>query len=135
MKGAIRWAGVGFAVLLVAMLAMGGASLVGANAFAGDKDSPGKAIVGNWEGTFQMPPGPVSVKMELRAEGDKIVGELMSPHGPWSITDVKLVDGKLNIEINAGERGKGFMQGVLTGDHLEGKYGFPPMAAGEFKMK
>jgi hypothetical protein len=122
MKGLVRWAGVGLAVLLAVMF---GHQAVG---------SPGKEIVGKWEGTFAMGKNDISVRLELRTDGSKIVGELETPHGPWAVTDAKSAGGKWSVEIHTPDNNIGMMEGVLKGDKFEGNYQFPPSTGGEFKL-
>jgi len=95
--------------------------------------APGKEILGHWEGTFVMGKSDIPVKLELRADGNKIVGELQTPHGPWAVTEAKFEDGKWNVEIH-GPENAGMMQGLLNGDKFEGNFQFPPNAGGDFKL-
>ena len=126
MKAMLRLAGVGLAVLLVTMFAQ--------QAVASPGGTPGKEIVGNWEGTFAMGKNDIHVRLELRADGNKIVGELATPHGPWSVTDAKFEGGKWNVEIHTPDNNIGMMQGVLNGNKFEGNYQFPPNTGGDFKL-
>ena len=125
-----RWKRVaaGLTMFLVAVLALGGPDAAIAN------DSEQKNLVGTWEGTFKMQSGGVSIEMVLRLEGGKIAGELKTPHGPWTVTDAKYVEGKWEILVRTSENGAGRLKGVLSGDKLEGNYEFPPMFGGAFTM-
>jgi len=125
MKAKHRWA-LSVVTLLLAMVFVQHAMAAGGGA-------PGKEIVGHWEGTLAMGKSDIPVKLELRADGNKIVGELQTPHGPWTVTDAKYEDGKWNVEIH-GPENAGMMQGVLNGDKFEGNYQFPPNAGGDFKL-
>jgi len=122
-------AAVGFVLLCVAALVLGTAAFAN-----GTANSPDRDIVGNWEGTMSVGSAQMPIRMELRADGKKIVGDLKTPHGPWPITDAKYADGKWNIEVRTPESGTGTMKGVLSGDKLEGNYDFPPNFSGEFKF-
>jgi len=124
MKAKHRWVLSVVALLLATVLVQHAIAAGGA---------PGKEIVGHWEGTFLMGKSDIPVKLELRADGNKIVGELQTPHGPWTVTDAKYEDGKWNVEIH-GPENAGMMQGVLNGDKFEGNYQFPPNAGGDFKL-
>ena len=129
MSRAGRLAAVGFVGLLVAI------ALLGTAAFANSaRNSSEKDIVGSWEGTMSVGSAQMPIKMELRADGKKIVGDLKTPHGPWPVTDAKYADGKWNIEVQTPEKATGTMKGVLSGEKLEGHYDFPPSFAGEFKF-
>ena len=125
MKGKHRWASAVVALLLAMVFAQ--------HAMAARGGAPGKEILGHWEGTFAMGKSDIPVKLELRTDGGKIVGELQTPHGPWAVTDAKYEDGKWNVEIH-GPENAGMMQGVLSGDKFEGSFQFPPMAGGDFKL-
>jgi hypothetical protein len=133
MKAAARLAAVGFATLLVAtfVVAIG---LANPSFAIGAGNSPDKTIVGSWEGTMSVGTAEMPIKMELRADGKKIIGDLKTPHGPWPITDAKYADGKWNIEVQTPEKGTGSMKAVLSGEKLEGHYDFPPSFAGDFKF-
>ena len=118
----------GFVALCVVTLLLGTALVAGAG------NSSGKDIVGSWEGTMSVGSAQMPIKMELRTDGKKIVGDLKTPHGPWPVTDAKYAEGKWNLEVRTPESGMGTMKGVLNGDTLEGSYNFPPSFSGEFKF-
>ena len=117
-------------VLLVFLEAL----LSGVSGLAGNSDTQGKDLVGTWEGTFSMDSGAINVGMILRLEDKKIVGELKTPHGSWSVTEARFLEGKWEILVRTPENTNGLLKGVLSGDKLEGSYEFPPSFGGEFKL-
>jgi hypothetical protein len=119
----------GCVLVLVATLVQGSAAFAN-----GAANSPEKDIIGSWEGTMSVGSAQMPIKMELRADGKKIVGDLKTPHGPWPVTDAKYAEGKWNFDVRTPEGGAGTMKGVLNGDKLEGSYNFPPSFSGEFKF-
>jgi hypothetical protein len=94
----------------------------------------GKELIGKWEGTMTSSMGVANVRLDLRADGNKIAGELNTQHGDWPITDVKLADGKWNIAWRTPENAAGTLIGTLKGDKLEGNYDFPPNFSGPFSF-
>ena len=94
----------------------------------------GKELVGKWEGTMTSSMGVANVRLDLRADGNKIVGELNTQHGDWPITDIKFAAGKWNIGWRTPENASGTMIGTLKGDKLEGNYDFPPNFSGPFSF-
>lgn len=128
MKRGLRKTSVRLLVLLAVSFGLAAAGV------AAGADDQGKELVGKWEGTFVMPQGGVNVEMTLRNDGGKIVGELKTPHGPWTVTEAKYVDGKWEILVRTSEDTMGRLKGVLSGDKLEGDFMFPPSFGGEFKM-
>ena len=94
----------------------------------------GRELIGKWEGTMTSSMGVANVRLELRAEGDKVVGALNTQHGDWPITDIKFAVGKWSIGWRTPESAAGTMLGTLKGDKLEGNYDFPPNFSGPFSL-
>jgi hypothetical protein len=118
-------------ILLPLLIAsVGGAAPLSARATA---PSP-KDLVGNWEGKFLVNSNEVGVRLELRADGNKVVGELKTMHGNWTITDVKFAAGKWTITWRTPDNATGNMVGTLAGDKLDGNFDFPPNFAGSFSL-
>ena len=128
MKASFRRNGFELAVALIVTFALF------ALPAAASKDASQKDLVGNWEGTFTMGSGSINIGMTLRMEDKKVVGELRTPHGPWTVTEAKYSEGKWEILVRTPENGGGRLTGVLNGDKLEGSYEFPPSFGGDFKM-
>jgi hypothetical protein len=95
-------------------------------------DEHDKEVVGKWEGLVTTAAGEMRMKLELRTEGDKIVGQITNPHGTWPITDVKFAHGKWTISWRTPDDATGQMIGSVKGDQLAGKWDFPPNFVGTF---
>jgi hypothetical protein len=115
--------------LLISISLAGSASL-----FAGATAPSPKDLVGNWEGKFLVNSNEVGVRLELRDDGNKVVGELKTMHGNWTVTDVKFATGKWTITWRTPDNATGTMVGTLAGDKLEGNFDFPPNFAGSFSL-
>jgi hypothetical protein len=78
------------------------------------------------------------MKLELRMENDKIVGEINNPHGTWTITDARFADGKWTLgwrtPDDATGRMIGSILGSINGDQFAGKWDFPPNFVGTFNF-
>ena len=128
MKNELRRVTVGLCMVLAALFALT------TPCAAGGTDADAKKIVGTWQGRFTMPQGGINIEMTLRTEAGKIVGEMKTPHGPWTVTEAKYSEGKWEILVRTPDNDTGQLKGVLSGDKLEGEYMFPPNVGGEFKM-
>ena len=95
-------------------------------------DDHNKEVVGKWEGMVTTGAGEMRMKLELKIEGDKIVGEITNPHGTWPITDVKFTNGKWTISWRTSDDATGRMIGTVKGNQLAGDWDFPPNFIGTF---
>jgi len=95
-------------------------------------DEHDKEVVGKWEGPVTTGAGEMRMKLELRVEGDKIVGEISNPHGTWTVTDVKFAHGKWTISWRTPDDATGKMIGSVKGDKLAGDWDFAPNFVGTF---
>lgn len=91
-------------------------------------------IVGKWEGGVSAGGAAMNITLELKNEGNKIVGQINNPHGSWTVTDVKFANGKWTIAWRTPEDGTGKMIGTIKDNKLAGDWDFSPAFVGTFEL-
>jgi hypothetical protein len=83
---------------------------------------------GTWKWTRKTPDGnEQELSAELKQEGDKVTGKIISPMGEAEVKDGKVKDGKLTFTITFERDGNEFtvhFSGKLDGDKIKGKVEF-----------
>ena len=91
-------------------------------------------LVGKWEGGVTVGDRGMRMTLELRNEGNKLVGQISNAHGDWAVTDVKFANGKWTIAWRTPEGGTGKMIGALKDNKLAGDWDNSPAFVGTFEL-
>ncbi len=104
-----------------------------AGALAFQKTKSGE-LAGKWQGNVTAGDNAMGITLELKADGDKLTGQITNPHGSWQVTDVKFAGGKWTIGWRTSEGGTGKMIGTLKDNKLAGDWDFSPAFVGTFEL-
>ena len=107
--------------------------VLGQKALASQKASTNE-IVGKWEGGVTVGERSMQITLELKNEGNKVVGQLHTAHGAWTVTDVKFASGKWTIGWRTPEDTTGKLIGTLKDNKLAGDWDFSPAFVGTFEL-
>ncbi len=91
-------------------------------------------IVGKWEGGVSAGGAAMNITLELKNEGNKIVGQINNPHGSWDGDRCEVCQRKWTIAWRTSEDGTGKMIGTLKDNKLAGDWDFSPAFVGTFEL-
>jgi hypothetical protein len=102
------------------------ASLVGVVCGSALADEKGKSsATGTWKWTRKTPDGQEQeIKAELKQDGEKLSGKVLSPIGEVEIKEGKIKNGELSFEVTFEQNGNDIkvkFSGKLDGDKIKGK--------------
>jgi hypothetical protein len=97
--------------------------LVSASVLADDKAK--SSATGTWSWSRKLPDGQEQeIKAELKQDGEKLTGKVISPIGEVEIKEGKIKDSELSFEVSFEMNGneiKVKFSGKLDGDKIKGK--------------
>ena len=91
------------------------------------------AYLGLWGGIAKGEGVPdLRFDMELKTEGKKVVGKILSRQANYDLSDGRLVAGKLQMTIKSPQGESGKMVATVKDGHLIGQWSLGPKSTGTF---
>jgi hypothetical protein len=87
------------------------------------RKSSGNPAAGTWEGKAKGTQQEIPLTMELKADGAKMLGEIRTPQGAYSVTGGSYAKGKLSLDFKNNEAA-GKLSATIKQNKMSGEWTF-----------